>query len=62
VPPGIVGNQLGPEWKQMKYRFPQVENPENDIQWFESLFSPNAELAGSRWEYRWIYCCVIWNS
>jgi len=52
VTSGIVGNQLGPEWKQMKYCFPQVENPENEIQRFESLFSPNPELAGSRWEYR----------
>jgi len=46
VPSEIVRNQLGPQFKQLKYLFSHLQNAENEIQRLGSLFSPNAESEG----------------
>ena len=48
VPSGIVRDQLGSEWKQMKYPFSELQNTENEIQSLWSLLSPSAESAGTQ--------------
>jgi len=51
VPSEIVRNQLGPQFKQLKYLFQHLQNAENGIQRLGSLFSPNAESEG---HHMWI--------